>query len=114
MGLGLTRTNFLLYLQDIGEVLSKAGVQFLTEDYLPQVQAPTLVLHSDDDRIVPSNLGEKLVNTTLKRGKKNIELVRFGEEHRLRHRYIYRAPGVENILGEFVKKTEEFREKNNN
>jgi len=96
---------------DIGELLSKAGVQFLTEDYLPQIQAPTLVLHSDDDPIVPSYLGEKLVNTTIKRGKKNIELVRFGKEHRLRHRYIYRAPGVQNILEKFVKKTEQFRKK---
>ena len=79
--------------QDIEQVLSSADVQFLTEDYLPQIKAPVLVLHSDDDPIVPSYLGERLVNTTITRGKKNIELVRFGAEHRLRHRYIYRVPG---------------------
>ena len=93
-------------------MLSSAGVQFLTEDYLPQIKAPVLVLHSDDDPIVPSYLGERLVNTTITRGKKNIELLRFGEEHRLRHRYIYRAPGVEELVQEFVQKTLQFRKNN--
>lgn len=97
---------------DIGQVLSSAGVQFLTEDYLPQIKVPVLVLHSDDDPIVPSYLGERLVNTTITRGKKNIELLRFGAEHRLRHRYIYRAPGVEELVQEFVQKTLQFRKNN--
>ena len=100
--------------QDIEQVLSSADVQFLTEDYLPQIKAPVLVLHSDDDPIVPSYLGERLVNTTITRGKKNIELVRFGAEHRLRHRYIYRAPGVEELVQQFVQKTLQFRKNNFN
>ena len=97
-------------LQDIGEVLCSAGVQFLTEEYLPGIQAPALVLHSDDDHIVPSYLGERLVNYSMERGKENIQLVRFGAELGLRHRYIYRAPGIEEIVMAFVQKTELFRE----
>jgi len=95
---------------DIGDVLASSGVQFLTEDYLPKIQAPALVLHSDDDRIVPAYLGERLVNTTRERGKENIELVRFGAELGLRHRYIYRAPGIEEIVLAFVNKTRQFEE----
>ena len=91
-------------------MLSSAGVQFLTEEYLPQIQAPALVLHSDDDRIVPSYLGERLVNYTMERGKKNIQLVRFEAELGLRHRYIYRAPGIEDIVLAFTQKAELLRE----
>ena len=93
-------------------MLSSAGVQFLTEDYLPQIKAPVLVLHSDDDPIVPSYLGERQVNTTITRGKKNIDLVRFGAEHRLRHRHIYRAPGVEELVQQFLQKTRQFQKNN--
>ena len=59
---------------------------------------------------MPSYLGERLVNSTMEMGKKNIQLVRFGAELGLRHRYIYRAPGIEEIVLAFVQKTELFRE----
>ena len=42
----------------------------------------------------------------MERGKKNIQLVRFGAELGLRHRYIYRAPGIEDIVLAFVQKSQ--------
>ena len=66
--------------------------------------APCLILHAEDDRIVPSHLSERLVNTASAAGKTNIDLVLFEREHKLRHRYIYRAPGIANIIKDFLRK----------
>ena len=66
--------------------------------------APALVLHAEDDKIVPSYLSERLVSTAKAGGKSNIELVLFDRKHSLRHRYIYRAPGISNIVQDFIQK----------
>jgi len=87
---------------DIQEELARAGVEFRTEDWLHQVSVPVLVLHSDDDPVVPAMLGQRLVDRTREQGKLDIQLVRFGEGNRLRHRYIYRAPGVEHYIQSFL------------
>jgi len=87
---------------DIKEELEKANVEFRTESWLPQVTQPVLVLHSDDDPIVPAYLGQRLVERTKEAGKEDIQLVRFGKGNRLRHRYIYRAPGIKEYLDNFL------------
>ena len=66
--------------------------------------APCLVLHAEDDKIVPSYLSERLVSTASTAGKTNIDLVVFDRKHKLRHRYIYRAPGIANIIKDFLQK----------
>ena len=66
--------------------------------------APCLVLHAEDDRIVPSYLSERLVNTARAGGKKNIDFFLFERKHKLRHRYIYRAPGISSIIQDFTQK----------
>jgi len=90
---------------DIKEELEKANVEFRTEFWLAKVAQPVLVLHSDDDPIVPAFLGQKLVDTTIAAGKEDIQLVRFGKGNRLRHRYIYRAPGIKEYLNNFLQLT---------
>ena len=66
--------------------------------------APCLVLHAEDDKIVPSYLSERLVSTASVGGKTNIDFVLFDRKHSLRHRYIYRAPGISNIITDFIQK----------
>lgn len=87
---------------DIKEELEKANVEFRTEFWLPKVAQPVLVLHSDDDPIVPAFLGQRLVDRTKEAGKEDIQLVRFGKGNRLRHRYIFRAPGIKDYLTNFL------------
>ena len=65
---------------------------------------PSLVLHSKDDKIVPSYLSERLVNTTKAAGNEDVQLILFEAKHKLRHRYIYRAPGIKEIIEDFVQK----------
>ena len=66
--------------------------------------APCLVLHAEDDRIVPSYLSERLVKTATAGGKTEIDFVLFDKKHKLRHRYIYRAPRISNIIQDFLQK----------
>jgi len=89
---------------DIAEALRLTETEFQTESYLQNVTAPALVLHAEDDKIVPSYLSERLVSTAKAGGKSNIELVLFDRKHSLRHRYIYRAPGISNIVQDFIQK----------
>ena len=63
----------------------------------------SLVLHSEDDKIVPSYLSERLVTTVTEQGNQNVRRIAFDASHKLRHRYIYRAPGIANIVQDFVK-----------
>ena len=61
-----------------------------------------LVLHAEDDKIVPSYLGQRLVDNVKAGGKFNIQLILFPSELGLKHKYIYRAPGIEDIVSSFV------------
>ena len=62
------------------------------------LSVPVLVLHAEDDRIVPSHLGQRLVDNVVETGKQNIELVLFPPDLGLRHKFIYRAPEGELMI----------------
>ena len=53
---------------------------------------------------MPSHLSELLVATAREAGR-DAELQLFPREFRLSHRYIYRAPGIEEIINNFEIKT---------
>ena len=61
-------------------------------------------MHAEDDRIVPSHLSEILTDTALQAGR-DTELHLFPRNLRLSHRYIFRAPGIEQIINNFEQKT---------
>ena len=63
------------------------------------------MLHAEDDKIVPSHLSEKMLQTAKNNHKAlDIELVLFPSDLNLRHKYIYRAPGIQNIIQTFTNK----------
>jgi len=63
-------------------------------------------LHAKDDKIVPSYLAERLEeNVKEENDSKDIQLILFPKNLGLKHRYIYRAPGIENIIKDFETKT---------
>jgi pimeloyl-ACP methyl ester carboxylesterase len=90
---------------DLAEELRAADVEFRTESWLAQVEAPVLVLHASDDQVVPLELGERLVERAKERGKEDIEMVTFGAELNLGHRYIHRAPGIAGVIRAFLNST---------
>ena len=91
-------------LQDIAESIKTADTEFKTEEYIRNISVPILILHAEDDRIVPSHLSELLVANARAAGR-DAELHLFPRDFRLSHRYIYRAPGIEEIINNFEIKT---------
>ena len=64
-----------------------------------------MILHAQDDKIVPSYLSERLVNNV--KEETDVQLILFPKNLGLKHRYIYRAPGINNIINNFEKKTKD-------
>ena len=65
---------------------------------------PVLILHAEDDKIVPSYLAQRLYdNVSDQMG--NVELIMYPGDLKLGHRYIYRAPGIEETMKTFESKT---------
>jgi len=95
---------------DVSSKLKAADTEFRSNDYLQEVEQPTLILHSEDDPIVPSALGEKLFNSAVEAGKTNIRFKKFSENYFLRHRYMYRAPGIEKYIQELWNSSSEYRQ----
>ena len=46
-----------LFLENVSAELKCADAEFRSSNYLLNITAPTLTLHSEDDRIVPARLG---------------------------------------------------------
>ena len=75
---------------------------------MQNVTVPVLILHAQDDKIVPSYLSERLVkNVKEETDTKDVQLILFPKNLGLKHRYIYRAPGIDNIINNFETKTKD-------
>ena len=90
--------------QDIADSIKTADTEFKTEEYIKNISVPILIMHAEDDKIVPSHLSEILADTALQAGR-DTELHLFPRDLRLSHRYIFRAPGIEQIINNFEQKT---------
>jgi len=91
------------------EELARADAEFRSQDYLRLVRAPTLILHAEDDYVVPLRLGEKLYNSAVEAGKVNIQMIKYPKDLRLRHRYIYSAPNITDSIQSVRDRAEAFR-----
>jgi len=91
------------------DILKRANTEFLNSYYLPRLNAPTLILHAEDDKIVPAKLGAKLANESIEAGKTNLRFKLYPAELRLRHRYMYLAPGLQQEIEDLWLQASEFR-----
>eukprot|EP00088_Acartia_fossae_P069896 TRINITY_DN9224_c0_g1_i2.p1 TRINITY_DN9224_c0_g1~~TRINITY_DN9224_c0_g1_i2.p1 ORF type:complete len:423 (+),score=38.23 TRINITY_DN9224_c0_g1_i2:29-1270(+) len=94
------------------QILMAADAEFRSADRLPKIKVPTLILHADNDRIVPSYLGERLYKAAKEGGKKNVKFILFPSDLNLGHRHIYSAPGLSLIVEDFEKEVIQFKETN--
>nr|XP_053643696.1 LOW QUALITY PROTEIN: lysophosphatidylserine lipase ABHD12-like [Cherax quadricarinatus] len=84
--------------------LAKSGIDFRSDDHIAHVQAPVLILHAEDDLVVPYTLGRKLYETAQRVRPKNaptVKFVGFAAKCGYSHKYICRAPELPEILREF-------------
>lgn len=81
------------------------GFRFESDQHISEFRAPLLIMHAEDDRVIPLQLGYKLYRTALEtRGKSwgPVEFHRF--DGKFGHKYIVRAKNFASIVDEFIKR----------
>ncbi|XP_075213567.1 lysophosphatidylserine lipase ABHD12 isoform X2 [Lycorma delicatula] len=80
--------------------------RFSSDIYLMNVTAPLLILHAEDDKVVPHHLGkklyEKIKNHRRSETVNTIKLVSFDKNRRLGHQNIYLDTTLPHIISNFV------------
>lgn len=81
------------------------GLRFQSDVYLLNVTAPIMILHAEDDKVVPVHQGMNLYQRVkLARGENGtlIKFVKFGKSQGYGHDHISRDKGLSNTISEFV------------
>ncbi|XP_049337457.1 lysophosphatidylserine lipase ABHD12 isoform X5 [Astyanax mexicanus] len=74
-------------------------------DNLKKMRTPLLILHSEDDQVVPFTMAQELYSTAKSAPnlKEQVKLISFDGSLGYRHNGLYRDPALPGILREFVK-----------
>jgi abhydrolase domain-containing protein 12 len=95
-------SRLLTYVADIPQLLDRSDLLFDSEKWLPAIKCPVLILHAEDDRIVPFTLGQKLEAAAREAGKNNIRFVTFPREERRGHTNIYLSDNLASAVKAFT------------
>ncbi|XP_057320141.1 lysophosphatidylserine lipase ABHD12 isoform X1 [Microplitis mediator] len=81
------------------------NLRFESDKHTANIKCPIMILHAEDDSVVPFNLGEKLYEETLKshgNDTEQIQMVRINASLELGHKYICRYKPLPSIIEHFV------------
>lgn len=85
--------------------LMKAGLNMSSDDRIKRIKCPIMVLHSEDDHIIPIKLARKLVEAGRKAGRE-IEFREFDAGKNYYHKCLHMAPELPTLISDFVTKTQ--------
>uniref|UniRef100_A0A8C0JBG7 Abhydrolase domain containing 12, lysophospholipase n=1 Tax=Chelonoidis abingdonii TaxID=106734 RepID=A0A8C0JBG7_CHEAB len=91
------------------DTITMSGIKFANDENVKYISCSLLILHAEDDPVVPFHLGKKLYNIAAPSRSFRDYKVQFVPFHRdlgYRHKYIYRSPELPRILREFLGKSE--------
>ncbi|RLW06867.1 hypothetical protein DV515_00004144 [Chloebia gouldiae] len=81
--------------------ITTSGIKFANDENVKYISCSLLILHAEDDPVVPFHLGKKLYNiaaTSRSFRDYKVQFVPFHTELGYRHKYIYRSPELPRIL----------------
>ncbi|KAL8608302.1 hypothetical protein ACOMHN_042169 [Nucella lapillus] len=81
------------------------NVRFNSDQLIRRVTAPILILHAEDDQIVPHHLGLKLYESAKKTRSQltgSVEMINFEGQFGYGHKNIYKAPELSDIIKKFL------------
>ncbi|GLV42606.1 uncharacterized protein CBL_03345 [Carabus blaptoides fortunei] len=87
------------------DALYNNGLRFESDVHIMHVDNPILIIHAEDDLVVPFKLGFKLYSDASKHRTKDqgfIQFEKLDKKHGYGHKYICRAPELPNIIRNFV------------
>jgi fermentation-respiration switch protein FrsA (DUF1100 family) len=70
---------------------------YLIDFIFSRVSCPILVLHAEDDHIIPIKLGKKLVESATSAGKK-VTFIEFEGDREFLHKFIHRAQELPDVI----------------
>ncbi|XP_047207736.1 lysophosphatidylserine lipase ABHD12 isoform X1 [Girardinichthys multiradiatus] len=87
------------------DAISANNIRFASDENINHISCPVLILHAEDDSVVPFHLGKKLYNLASQSkslsGHK-VQFVAFLPSLAYKHKFIYRSPELPNILSDFL------------
>ncbi|XP_042188946.1 lysophosphatidylserine lipase ABHD12 [Callorhinchus milii] len=84
--------------------IAENNIIFPSDDNVKHITCPLLILHAEDDGVIPFHLGRKLYNIAAASQKSpKIRFIPFHKDLGYRHKYIYKSPELPQILREFLK-----------
>ncbi|XP_012276941.1 monoacylglycerol lipase ABHD12 isoform X2 [Orussus abietinus] len=80
------------------------NLRFESDKHIEKIQCPIMILHAEDDNVIPFALGEKLYKAALHFHGNNtrVQMVRIASSYGLGHKYICRYKELPDIIQAFV------------
>uniref|UniRef100_A0A9J7YP29 Lysophosphatidylserine lipase ABHD12 n=1 Tax=Cyprinus carpio carpio TaxID=630221 RepID=A0A9J7YP29_CYPCA len=80
-------------------------IRFASDENVNHISCPVLILHAEDDTVVPFQLGKKLYDLAAQSKSLNghkVQFIPFSSSLGYRHKFIYKSPQLPNILSDFL------------
>lgn len=90
-------------------ILERNNIEFANDKNLKTLTSPLLILHAEDDNIVPYRMGLKLYQISLQAQKQHntdvqVEMISYAANHGFSHNGIYLDPNLSNVVQGFLQK----------
>ncbi|MED6234550.1 hypothetical protein ATANTOWER_030488 [Ataeniobius toweri] len=88
-------------------ILERINISFANDKNLKTLSSPLLILHSEDDNVVPFHMGQKLYQISLQAQRESnrntrIQMVSYRANLRLSHSHIYLDPNLSDVVERFL------------
>ncbi|XP_015218262.2 lysophosphatidylserine lipase ABHD12 isoform X1 [Lepisosteus oculatus] len=87
------------------DAITANDIRFASDENMNHISCPLLILHAEDDTVVPFHLGKKLYNiATQSKGLSGhkVQFIPFPKALGYKHKFIYRSPELPHILSDFL------------
>ncbi|XP_054651889.1 lysophosphatidylserine lipase ABHD12-like isoform X2 [Dunckerocampus dactyliophorus] len=86
------------------DTLEANNLVFANDDNVKALTCPLLILHAEDDDIVPYHMGQKLYQVSLRaHPERHTEMISYKASHGFSHCDIYLDPNLPESVGDFLK-----------
>ncbi|KAG9481116.1 protein ABHD12B [Eleutherodactylus coqui] len=85
------------------DAMARDNLVFPNDENIKMLRSPLLILHAEDDHVVPSSMGKELHKIAVNsRYPKDVKLVLYPPELGYKHKYIYKDPKLGKTLWGFL------------
>ncbi|XP_063079456.1 lysophosphatidylserine lipase ABHD12-like isoform X2 [Engraulis encrasicolus] len=86
------------------DTISDNGIVFPNDENMRKLRSPVLILHSEDDHIIPFHMGKKLyeIAQQSRNSEDSVRMVPFDGSHGYKHNGLYKEPQLPVIIKQFV------------